>query len=196
MTEYESLIQILAKIMGAITLIASTMSAVLLSHQVKGRSSGRGTSIRNGLGILVMAILFVLIGIVLWKPIPVAVPSFITIIGAFFYFGGVGFYLWGLMTMRSQFAVSNLFGAELYKEHKLVTSGPFALVRHPLYVGVILTALGALLIFKTWAMVVFMPMSLVVIGRAEREERLLEQEFGEAWNAYSFKIPKWLPKLW
>lgn len=98
--------------------------------------------------------------------------------------------------MRSQFAVSNLFGAELYKEHKLVTHGPFAIVRHPLYVGVILTAIGALLIFRTWGMVIFSPMSFVVIGRAKQEEKLLEQEFGEEWKDYVSKVPKWVPKVW
>jgi len=120
----------------------------------------------------------------------------LTVIGVIFYFSGIGLYLWGLVTMRSQFAASNLIGAELYKEHKLVTNGPFAFVRHPLYVGVILTAVGALLLFRTWAMVIFTPMSFFVIGRAEREEKLLEQEFGEVWKTYVSKVPKWFPKLW
>lgn len=97
--------------------------------------------------------------------------------------------------MRSQFAVSGVFGAELYKSHKLVTNGPFALIRHPLYVGIILTAIGALFIFRTWAMVLFMPMSLVVLGRAEREEKLLALEFGDKWKFYVSKTPKWIPKL-
>ena len=100
------------------------------------------------------------------------------------------------MAMRSQFGVSSLLGAGLYKEHKLVTNGLFALMRHPLYVGVILTAVGALLLFRTWAMVVFAPMSFVVVGRAEREEKLLEQEFGDEWKSYVLKAPKWFPKLW
>jgi len=61
--------------------------------------------------------------------------------------------------------------------------------------GVFLSAIGALFVFKTWSMVVFMPLSLVVIGRAEREEKLLEQEFEEEWKAYIAKVPKWFPKF-
>ena len=199
MNEIEKLIRSVAIIAGAITLFASTLSALLLSRQTKGRSSGKGARSRSGLGVLLMTIGFVAIGILLWRSIPLHIPIqmlfALTAIGAVFYCSGIGLYLWGLGTMRSQFAVSNLFGAELYKEHKLVTHGPFAIVRHPLYLGVIFTAVGALLIFRTWAMVIFSPMSFVVISRAEREEKLLEQEFGEAWKVYVSKVPKWFPKL-
>jgi protein-S-isoprenylcysteine O-methyltransferase Ste14 len=81
--------------------------------------------------------------------------------------------------MRAQFGVSGLLGAELYQEHELVTRGPFSIIRHPMYAGVLLAAIGALLIFRTWAMVVFLPMSLVVVARAGREDGLLEEEFGD-----------------
>jgi len=146
-----------------------------------------------------MTIGFVAMGILLWRPVLLRIPDWLlfsfTVLGTLLYFCGIGLYLWGLGTMRSQFAVSGLSGAELYKGHKLVTNGPFALVRHPLYVGIILSAAGALFIFRTWAMVLFMPMSLVVVGRAEREEKLLEQEFGDEWRSYTAKVPKWIPRL-
>jgi protein-S-isoprenylcysteine O-methyltransferase Ste14 len=139
------------------------------------------------------------IGFVLWRPFPFRLTKqqgeFLSAIGAIIYFPGVSLYLWGLVTLRSQFGVSGLFGAELYKEHELIMNGPFAIIRHPMYVGVLLAALGALLVFRTWAMMVFMPMSLVVVARAEREEKLLEQEFGDEWRVYASKVPKWLPKL-
>lgn len=200
MAEIENLIRVLAIIMGIITLLTSTASAVLLTRRTKGRSSGKGSGSRSGPGVLLITIGLVAAGVLLWRPISIhASEQFLfgfTIIGVIFYSSGIGLYLWGLATMRSQFGVSNLAGAELYKEHELITNGPFDLMRHPLYVGVILTAVGALLLFRTWAMVIFMPMSFVVVDRAEREEKLLEQEFGEAWKSYISKVPKWFPKLW
>lgn len=63
-----------------------------------------------------------------------------------------------------------------------------------MYLGVLCAALGALLIFRTWAMVLFTPMALVVIARAKREEALLAAEFGEMWQVYASKVPKWIPK--
>jgi protein-S-isoprenylcysteine O-methyltransferase Ste14 len=139
------------------------------------------------------------IGILLWQPITIFLPDQLSLIlsamGAIVYFSGTGLYLWGLVALHSQFGVSGLLGAELYKEHELITSGPFGILRHPMYVGVLLAAVGALLIFRTWAMLVFSPMSLVVIGRAESEEKLLEQEFGDQWKSYASKVPKWFPRL-
>lgn len=200
MAEIENTLRILATIMGIITILASTISALRLSRRAKGRSIGKGAEFRSGLGILLMTIWLVTAGILLWRPVSIhASDQFLfglTVTSVIFYFSGIGLYLWGLVTMRSQFAVSNLAGAELYKEHKLITNGPFAFVRHPLYVGVILTAIGALLLFRTWAMMIFMPMTFVVIGRAEREEKLLEQEFKDEWKFYISKVPKWFPKLW
>jgi protein-S-isoprenylcysteine O-methyltransferase Ste14 len=199
MAKIEAYIKTLAILIGVITLSAPILSVVQQSRRPKGISSGKAASSRNWPGVLLITVVFVVIGFVLWRPFPFRLTKqqgeFLSAIGAIIYFPGVSLYLWGLVTLRSQFGVSGLFGAELYKEHELIMNGPFAIIRHPMYVGVLLAALGALLVFRTWAMMVFMPMSLVVVARAEREEKLLEQEFGDEWRVYASKVPKWLPKL-
>jgi protein-S-isoprenylcysteine O-methyltransferase Ste14 len=93
------------------------------------------------------------------------------------------------------FGISSGFGATLYQDHKLIRNGPYRFVRHPMYLAVILAAFGALLIFRTWAMVLFSLSSLVVIVRAQREEQLLADEFGEEWNTYRQEVNGWLPTL-
>lgn len=141
---------------------------------------------------------FILAGVLLWKPLLPGLSGRLSLalsfVGGLFYFPGVGIYLWGLVTIWDQFGVSSAYGAGLYQGHQLVTSGPFALVGHPMYAGVILAAVGGLMVFKTWAMVVFLPMSLTVIARAEREDRLLEQEFGGEWQDYAERVPGWFPR--
>ncbi len=143
---------------------------------------------------------FIGLGAILWKPLPLYMSgrlyTMIVVAGVVIYFSGVGIYLWGFFTIRSFFCVSNIAGAELYANHQLITHGPYACVRHPMYLGVFLAAIGGLLIFQTWAMMIFTPMSFVVIKRAEHEEKLLESEFGEKWRQYSLKTPMWLPRIW
>jgi protein-S-isoprenylcysteine O-methyltransferase Ste14 len=169
------------------------------SRRPKGHTIGKAAGTRNWFGVMMMTIGFVAIGFLLWRPFPLPVSDqarlLITLIGAILYFPGVSLYLWGLTTLRAQFGVSGLLGAELYQGHQLVNNGPYTFVRHPMYAGVLLAAVGALLVFRTWAMLLFMPMSLVVVGRAEREEKLLEAEFGEQWESYASKVPKWFPRL-
>jgi protein-S-isoprenylcysteine O-methyltransferase Ste14 len=92
------------------------------------------------------------------------------------------------------FGVSSSLTAELYEGHRLVDDGPYAFVRHPMYLGVMLAAFGALLIFRTWTMVFYTLTSLGLIVRARREEDLLAAEFGEQWTSYKDRVPGWIPR--
>jgi len=79
--------------------------------------------------------------------------------------------------------------------HELITGGPFALVKHPLYTGVglfVLPAAGFLL--NSW-LGVLLGAVLYTGSRlyAPAEEAALAEEFGAAWDAYAAKV--WLPWL-
>ena len=194
-----NLIRILATALGAAAIGAPLLVAMRNARRTPGRSSGSGRAARSWPGMLLISACLVTLGVILWKPLPLPFPKWLdlalALLGAIFYFPGVGVYWWGLITLGPQYGVSSALGAELYGDHRLITVGPFAFVRHPMYAGVLLAALGALLIFKTWGMALFAPMSLVVIARAAREEVLLAEEFGEAWQAYAARVPKWFPHL-
>lgn len=79
----------------------------------------------------------------------------------------------------------------------LVTSGPFAIVRNPLYVGNILLWAGfALTARLAW----LAPAILVLLGAEYHaivrwEERLLESRLGDAYRTYAARVPRWLPTL-
>jgi protein-S-isoprenylcysteine O-methyltransferase Ste14 len=199
MEAFEALIAKIATALGAITIFVPVLVVLMHARRPKGRSSGRARASRSWPGVLLISIGFVALGFLLWKPLPLLLSTrlalVLSLLGGVFYFPGVGLYLWGFFTLGAQFGVSGVLGADLYQDHKLVTSGPFAILRHPMYAGVLLAAVGAFLIFRTWVMVLFTPMSLVVLARAGREETLLAEEFGEIWQAYATKVPKWLPRI-
>ena len=198
MSQIEKSLHFLAIILGIMTLSAPIIFMLRQSHRSKGRSSGTAAGSRTWVGVFLMTMGFTGLGIILWRPLPInlnpVADFFLALIGAILYFPGCGLYLWGLLTLNNQFGVSGILGAELYSDHKLITRGPFAIIRHPMYLGVLLTALGALFIFRTWAIILFLPMSLVVLNRANREEKLLEAEFGDVWKNYASAVPKWIPK--
>jgi protein-S-isoprenylcysteine O-methyltransferase Ste14 len=91
--------------------------------------------------------------------------------------------------------VSSSMGAQLYADHWLVTHGPFALVRHPMYLGIILASLGGLLIYRTWTLLFTTVGFLGLALRARREEQALAAEFGEQWEEYCRRVPGWIPRL-
>ena len=78
---------------------------------------------------------------------------------------------------------------------RLVTSGPYSRVRHPLYLAMFLVSAGASLVTLdalVAASAVGMGVSLVF--RARREDRLLAERFGEAWQDYTRTTGRLLPR--
>jgi protein-S-isoprenylcysteine O-methyltransferase Ste14 len=199
MTSINSAILWCAVVLGIVALGLPILFAVRNSRRQKGRMLGRGAGTRSWPFLVLTTVLLTGIGLILWRPIslpfPESVALLVSIFGAALYFPGIALYIWSLSVLDAQFGVSGIFGAELYAGHALVRRGPFGIIRHPMYLGVLLAAAGALLIFRTWAMLLFAPLSFVVVLRAEKEEKLLAEEFGEAWKAYACEVPQWLPNI-
>lgn len=165
-----------------------------------GRTTGRaGTWLRSWWFYLGSSIIFFGIAYIGWSPIPLTIsPSTriaMLIVGFLLYFPGMAILLWGRLTLGRNYFVSTGFGAQLFKGHQLVTSGPFAIVRHPMYVGLILAALGSLLIYTTWTTVYFACFAPLILVRARREETALSAEFGEQWEEYCKHVPAYVPRL-
>jgi protein-S-isoprenylcysteine O-methyltransferase Ste14 len=79
----------------------------------------------------------------------------------------------------------------------LVATGPFALVRNPLYLGNIALWVG----FAVLARMLWMaPVIVVVLGFEYHaivrwEEELLESRLGDGYRAYAAQVPRWLPRV-
>lgn len=198
-SKIDMVIRYLAAVSGWIVIILPLVSLLRSSRRAKGRTIGSGSGLRRWPAVAVMTIGFIALGVLLWKPLPLELSEklgyVVLAIGTLMYFPAISLYLWGWATLGSAYGVSTSGGADLYSDHSIVKDGPYQHVRHPMYLAVLMAALGALLIFRTWAMAVFVPMALVVIRRADQEEALLEMEFGSEWQAYQRSVPKWFPRL-
>jgi protein-S-isoprenylcysteine O-methyltransferase Ste14 len=88
-------------------------------------------------------------------------------------------------------------GVTRREDHKLIDSGPYAFVRHPMYAGLFLGAVALLGISgRTFAVIGF---ALVVVGivlKARLEERFLREELGmDVYGAYAKRVPMLVPGL-
>lgn len=82
------------------------------------------------------------------------------------------------------------------KTHTLATSGPYARVRHPQYIGFIVIMLGFLIQWPTLVTLAMFPILCVMYIRlAHREEREVAAEFNEAWAEYAAETPRWFPRV-
>ncbi len=82
----------------------------------------------------------------------------------------------------------------LKKDHELVTGGPYAIVRHPIYTGLLLAFAGSALARGEWRGVLAVVIVFVALWRKLRlEERWMREQFGPAYEAYSARVKALIP---
>ncbi len=85
---------------------------------------------------------------------------------------------------------------EAQRQHRLATTGIYAYVRHPQYVGFILVMFGFLVQWPTLLTLAMFPVLVFMYVRLARtEERDAVREFGDQYRAYMAQVPGFIPRL-
>lgn len=107
--------------------------------------------------------------------------------------GAIGLFFWASRTMGAEWALV----ARTRADARLVTSGPFAHVRNPIYVALGLFMLAMALAYGHAAqLIVAVPLyAFATWRRVHSEEKLLRETFGAAYAAYSARVPRFVPRL-
>jgi len=111
-------------------------------------------------------------------------------LGSFLTAGGLLFTVWARLHLGRNWSGS----VTIKQGHELVTSGPYALVRHPIYTGLLLAFLGSALAVGEWRAVLAFALAAGALWRKLRvEERWMQQQFGNAYQAYSQRVAALIP---
>ena len=89
------------------------------------------------------------------------------------------------------------YEARVIEGHELITQGPYAVVRNPIYLGMFGLMVSSGLVFTTWwalllAVVVFLVGNQI---RIRAEEKLLRETFGSQFDEYARRVPAFFPRL-
>ncbi|MEZ4861729.1 MAG: isoprenylcysteine carboxylmethyltransferase family protein [Caldilineaceae bacterium] len=123
-----------------------------------------------------------------WSPVPPAVSLV-----------GDGLVALGLLIDLFVFRQNSYGGStiETVAEQRVITTGLYALVRHPMYVGVLVLVAGVPLALGSWWGLWILVLTIpVLMWRIRDEEKLLEQELA-GYREYEQKVPyRLVPYLW
>jgi len=102
-----------------------------------------------------------------------------------------------VLRARAELGSAWSFVPKADRETGLVTTGPYHLVRHPIYLGIILLAVGEALAFSSWPafFIVLSGMVPTFAWRACAEEKLLSRTFGERYEVYRQRTKMIIPHL-
>ncbi len=111
---------------------------------------------------------------------------------------GLGIVLLGLLFRV--YAAAHLLGRHVVTEieaESLISSGPFAYVRNPLYIGNFIIGLGVSLALNEWYcyLLFVLEFSLMYALIIPYEERFLAGKFGSAYEAYRSAVRRFLPQF-
>ena len=101
------------------------------------------------------------------------------------------------LTFRENSYLSTAVRVQKERSHVVVSTGPYARVRHPLYAGFVLYALGTALLLGSWLGVIGALVLIVLTAyRAVLEERVLREEL-EGYGVYMDRV-RWrlAPRVW
>lgn len=105
---------------------------------------------------------------------------------------GLSFAIWGRIHLGKYWS-----GIITLKEgHRLIRTGPYRLVRHPLYTGFLGGALGsAMTAHSCEAVLGFVLMLIAYIVKIRREEAFLTQQFGDEYIAFKREVRTLIPYI-
>ena len=123
-----------------------------------------------------------------------SIPTWLTILGYVLLCAGFLISIWGESVNR--FAEPTV-RIQTDRGHKVVDTGPYAIIRHPLYSGSLLMFAGIpLTLGSYWAFLPAAAATIVLIVRTVLEDRTLQREL-EGYKDYTSRVPhRLLPGVW
>ena len=139
---------------------------------------------------LILSIIFYLLAI--YFVIPKTLNLGLFSIGLILFVFGAFFNEWARHVLGKQWSGA----ARILKKHKLVTTGPYSVVRHPMYFANILMYIGCLIIVKSYILLgLFLVISTILGYRLKIEEQELFSKFGKEYKKYREKVALIIPYI-
>jgi protein-S-isoprenylcysteine O-methyltransferase Ste14 len=114
-------------------------------------------------------------------------------VGVVLFAAGGALRLWPVFVLGDRFSCL----VAIQPGHTLVTGGVYGVIRHPSYLGLLVSSLGWGLTFNSWVGVLLAALLVPpLLARIRAEERLLRTQFGGAYAAYCARTSRLIPGIY
>jgi len=104
----------------------------------------------------------------------------------------IAFWIWTQAALDTQWSAQ----LQLRQGHHLVTAGPYARIRHPLYSAMFGWAVAVVLLTANWIFAALAALSIAgTMARVPKEEQMMLEAFGEEYKAYMQRTGRFFPRL-
>jgi protein-S-isoprenylcysteine O-methyltransferase Ste14 len=183
-------------------LIYSAFSIIRIRYQINAARAGYVTVISESrkysvfLALLICYEVFTLFLFLFYPRVlafaAISLPLWLRTLGALLALISLLLFIWVHRNLGGYFTVN----LKVYREHKLVDTGPYRWVRHPMYTAFYLLHIAAFLMTANWFIgITWMAgLTVIVLVRIWREEKMMLQIFGEDYRAYMNRTGRFWPK--
>jgi protein-S-isoprenylcysteine O-methyltransferase Ste14 len=107
---------------------------------------------------------------------------------------GIALRLWSFRTLGRYFT----FIVQASSDQPVITGGPYRLIRHPSYAGILLAVMGLGLFIRNWWSLLSLTVAVAcgVVFRIRAEERALLDNLGDSYRAYAATRKRLVPFIW
>jgi protein-S-isoprenylcysteine O-methyltransferase Ste14 len=122
-----------------------------------------------------------------------ALPDWVRLLGAALALAALGLFVWIHRTLGTNLSAT----LRIKDNHTLVTVGPYAFIRHPMYSSFYLLHVAVFFLTANWfiGLTWIIGLSLIVLLRVDREEAMLVERFGEEYRTYMRRTGRFLPLI-
>ena len=183
-------------------LIYCIFSVIRIRYQVSARKAGLITVIsesRKYSILLSLLICYEVLTLFLFLLYPesldfaaLPLPLWLQILGIIIGIAALILFIWVHRHLGKNFSIN----LKIFSEQQLVDTGPYRLVRHPMYTAFYLLHIAAFLITANWFIGItwIAGLTIIIFLRIGREEKMMLEIFGNRYRSYMQRTGRFLPK--
>ena len=124
-------------------------------------------------------------------PFSIDLPIPVRLVGLAVAIASAVFAAWAMWSLGKSYGIR----MDLFEGHRLITTGPYRFVRHPMYLGIATFHVGATLAMESLVLLGVTVLYVVpfTLARIAEEDRVLAQGFGDDYRAFERRVPALIP---